>query len=46
MVKDAPNHIPMNIIGLSQTSREIIEDGDILIFMVILITPKALRYIV
>ena len=39
MVKDTPNHIPMNMIGWSQTSREILEDGDILMFLVVLITP-------
>ena len=47
MVKYAPNNIPMNIIGLDQTSRKILEDGDILIFLVVLINltrkvyPKA-----
>ena len=41
MVKDDPYHIPMNIIDLAQTSREITEDGDILIFPVVLITPKS-----
>ena len=39
MVKYAPNHIPMNIIGLAQTSQEILENGDILTFLVVLITP-------
>ena len=43
MVKDTPNHISMNMIGLAQTSREILEDGDILISPVVLIAPKALR---
>ena len=43
MAKDAPNNIPMNKIGLSQTSREILEEGDILIFPVVLITPKSFR---
>ena len=38
MVKDAPNNIPDNIIGSSQTSREILEDGDIPTFPVVLIT--------
>ena len=41
-MKDALNHILMSIIGLAQTSREILEDGDILIFSVVLITPKDL----
>ena len=43
MAKEAPNYIPMNMIGLAQTSRKIIEDDDILILPVVLITPKALR---
>ena len=43
MMKDAPNHIPINMIGLAQTSREILEGGDILIFLVVLITPQALQ---
>ena len=42
MAKDAPNHIMMNMIGLAQTSLEILEDSDILIFTVVLITLKAL----
>ena len=41
MVKNAPNHIPMNMIGLAQTSGEILKSGDILIFPVILIIPEA-----
>ena len=44
MVKDAPNRIPVNLIDLAQTSREILDDGDILIFLVVLITPKASWY--
>ena len=43
MVKDTPNHTLMNIIGLSHTSREILEDGGILIFLLVLIAPKTLR---
>ena len=39
MVKDAPNHVPMNMIVLAQTSREIIENEDVPIFPVVLITP-------
>ena len=27
MVKDAPNNVPMNIIGLAHTSRKILEDN-------------------
>ena len=45
MAKDDPNHIPMNMIGLAHTSYEILEDGDLPILPVILITPKDLRYI-
>ena len=45
VVKDAPNYVPMNVIGLAQTSREIPKDIDVLIFLLVLITPKALRYI-
>ena len=45
VMKDATNYVPMNMIYLAQTSREIIEDGDVLIFPVVLITLKALRYI-
>ena len=37
MVKDAPNHILMSMIGLAQTSREILKDSDILIFSVVLL---------
>ena len=44
-MKGAHNHVPMNMIGLAQTSLKILEDGDVLIFLVVLITPKALRYI-
>ena len=43
-MKDAPNHILMNMIGSAQTSHKILEDSDIVIFPVSLITPKALRY--
>ena len=42
MVKDAPNHILMNIIGYTQTSRKILEEGDILKSPVVLITQKSL----
>ena len=34
MVKDASNNILMNMIGLDQTSREIIKDGDIIVLLV------------
>ena len=44
-MKDDSNHIPMNMIGSAQTSHKILEDSDIVIFLVSLITPKALWYI-
>ena len=44
MVKDAPNYVPMNMIGLAQTSREILEDGDVPIFPVVLSTPDSLQF--
>ena len=43
-MKDAPNHVPMNMIGLAQTSREILEDGDVPIFLVVLSTPDSLQF--
>ena len=43
MVKDAPDHISMNMIGLSQTSSKILKDSDILIFPVIVITTKSFQ---
>ena len=43
MVKYAPNHVLMNMIGLAQTSREIIEDGHVPIFPVVLITKDPLK---
>ena len=42
MVKDSPNHVPMNMIGLDHTSREIPEDIDVPIFPVVLSTPDSL----
>ena len=39
MVKYASNNIPMNMIGLARNSRKRLEDGDTLIFPVVLITP-------
>ena len=39
IVKDAPNHVPMKMIGLDHTSRKILEDGYVPIFPVVLITP-------
>ena len=44
MVKDAPNHVSMNMIGLAQTSREIRKDSDIPIFLVVLSTPYFLQF--
>ena len=44
MVKEAPNYVPMNTIGASQTLHKIIEEADVPIFLVVLITPKDLRY--
>ena len=43
MVKYSPNHIMMNTIGSAHTSREILKDLDILILILVLVTPKALR---
>ena len=43
IVKDAPNHVPMNIIGLDHTSCEIPKDSDVPIFPVVLITPDPLH---
>ena len=43
-MKDAPNHVPMNIIGLAQTSCKILEDGDVPIFLVVLSTPDSLQF--
>ena len=44
MVKDAPNNVPINIIGLAQTSREIIKDIDVPISPVVLSTPDSLQF--
>ena len=38
-MKDAPNNVPMDMIGLSHTSREILKYGDVPVFPVFLITP-------
>ena len=43
MVKDDPSYVPMNMIGLSQTSRKILEEGDAPIFPVVLITLDSLQ---
>ena len=44
MVKYAPNHIPMNMIGLNQTSREILKDGDVPISPVVLSASDSLQF--
>ena len=43
MVKDTSNYVSMKMIGLAQTSRKIIEDGDVPILLVVLITPYPLQ---
>ena len=43
MVKDAPNHVLMKIIGLAHSSLEISEDGDVPILPVFLSTPDSLH---
>ena len=44
MLKDAPNNVLMNMIGLSQTSREILKDFVVLIFPVVLSTLDSLHF--
>ena len=44
MVKDDPNYVPMNMIGLYQTSCKILEDGDVPILPVVLSTLDYLQY--
>ena len=44
MVKDSPNYVPMNMIGLAKTSHEILEDGDNPILPVVLITLDSLQF--
>ena len=43
MAKDSPNHLPMNVICLAQTSCKILEDGDVPILLAVLITPDSLQ---
>ena len=43
MVKDASNHVTINMIDLAQTAREILEGGDVPIFPVVLSTPDTLQ---
>ena len=45
MAKNSPNHVPMIIIGLAQTSPEILKDGDVPIFPVVISTPDSLQLI-
>ena len=42
-MKYAPNHVMMNMIGLAETSREIIEDCDAPIFPLVLSTQDPLH---
>ena len=43
MVKGSPNHVPINRIGLAQTSHKILKDGDVPIFPVVLSTQDPLQ---
>ena len=45
MVKDAPNHVPINMIGFSQTSCKILDDSNVPILPVVLINPDSLQTI-
>ena len=42
-MKAVPNHVMINMIGLSQTSHGILKDGDVPILTVVLITPDFLQ---
>ena len=44
MVKDAPNHAPMNMIGLAQTSCKIFKDGDVPTFLVVISNQDPLQF--
>ena len=44
MVKYAPNNILLNMIGFSQTTREILEDGDVPISPVVLSASDSLQF--
>ena len=44
IVKDSPNHVTINMIGLAQTSCEIFEDADFPIFPVVLSIPDSLQF--
>ena len=43
MLRDAPNHVPMNMIGLAQTSHETLKDCDVPILPVVLSTLDFLQ---
>ena len=43
MVKDAHNHVPMKMIGLTHTSHEILKNSDVPIFPVVWITQDSLQ---
>ena len=43
-MKDAPNNVPMNMTGLAQTSREILENVGVPIFLGVIITPDSLHF--
>ena len=43
IVKDAPNHVPTNMIGLAHNSHKILEDGDVPILMVVISNPDPLQ---
>ena len=42
-MKDAPNHVPINMISLAHTAHETLEDGNVPIFLVVVITPDPLH---
>ena len=44
MAKDNPNRVPMNMIGLAQTSHKMLEDGDVPIFPLVLSTLDSLQF--
>ena len=44
MAKDAPNHVPMDMIDLSHNSRKILKDGVVTIFLVVLSTFNYLQF--
>ena len=44
VAEDSPNHVIMNMIGLSQTTRKLHEFSDVPIFPVVLITVDPLQW--